>query len=103
MGFIHVPKRARSFLPFKIEEPLMARIDGDHLTIAAATKSQPEKARPRTRKPKVINIGGDTDYHLPTFFYSVDFQNTKRKSEILMSQPRLFRRLIWKDLNGARL
>jgi len=37
-GFISVPKRARSFLPFKIEEPLMARIDGETLVIAAATK-----------------------------------------------------------------
>ncbi|TSA55390.1 hypothetical protein D4R42_05645 [bacterium] len=45
-GFLHVPKKARSFLPFKIEEPLTVRIDGDHLTIAAATKSQPEEPRP---------------------------------------------------------
>jgi len=42
-GFLHVPKKACSSLPFKIEEPLTARIDADHLTIAAATKSQPEK------------------------------------------------------------
>ena len=39
-GFISVPKKARSFLPFKIEEPLTVRIEGDHLTIAAAPKSQ---------------------------------------------------------------
>jgi hypothetical protein len=45
-GFISVPKKARSFLPFKIEEPLTVRIDGEHLTIAAATKSQPEEPRP---------------------------------------------------------
>jgi hypothetical protein len=38
-GFIHVPKRTVPSLPFKIEQPLTARIDGDHLTIAAATKS----------------------------------------------------------------
>ncbi|MHC3128486.1 MAG: hypothetical protein IBV52_00195 [Candidatus Bathyarchaeota archaeon] len=37
-GFIRVPKKARSFLPFEPEKPLIARINGDHLTIAAATK-----------------------------------------------------------------
>ena len=37
-GFIRVPKKARSSLPFEPEKPLIARIDGDHLTIAAATK-----------------------------------------------------------------
>lgn len=36
-GFIRVPKKARSSLPFEPEKPLIARIDGDHLTIAAAT------------------------------------------------------------------
>jgi len=47
-GFIRVPKNARSSLPFEPEKPLIARIDGDHLTIisekpiekkAAATES----------------------------------------------------------------
>jgi hypothetical protein len=37
-GFLHVPKKAFSSLPLKIEEPLTARINGDHLTIAAATE-----------------------------------------------------------------
>jgi len=37
-GFIHVPKRVWTSLPFEPEKPLIARIDGDHLTIAAATK-----------------------------------------------------------------
>jgi len=41
-GFLHVPKKSVQSLPFKIEKPLTARIEGDHLTIAAATKSQPE-------------------------------------------------------------
>ena len=45
-GFISVPKRAIPSLPFKIEKPLTVRINGDHLTIAAATKSQPEEPRP---------------------------------------------------------
>jgi len=45
-GFLHISKRAWSSLPFEIEKPLMARIEGDHLTIAAATKSQPEEPRP---------------------------------------------------------
>jgi len=27
-GFIHMPKRTRSSLPFEIEEPLTARIEG---------------------------------------------------------------------------
>jgi len=39
-GFIHVPKRTVPSLPFKIEEPLTARIEGETLVIAAATKSQ---------------------------------------------------------------
>jgi hypothetical protein len=45
-GFLHVPKNARSSLPFEPEKPLIARIDSEHLTIAAATKSQPEEPRP---------------------------------------------------------
>jgi hypothetical protein len=49
-GFLHVPKKARLSLPFKIEKALVARIDGDHLTIAAATKSQPEEPRPSAEK-----------------------------------------------------
>lgn len=44
-GFIHVPKKAWSALPFKIEDHLEARIDGDHLTISVATENQP-----RTKK-----------------------------------------------------
>ena len=45
-GFLHVPKKAVPSLPFEPEKPLIARIDGDHLIIAAATKSQPEEPRP---------------------------------------------------------
>jgi len=37
-GFLHVPKKARSSLPFEIEKPLVARIEGKRLVIAAATK-----------------------------------------------------------------
>jgi len=37
-GFIHVPKEAIPSLPFKIEQPLTARIEGETLVIAAATK-----------------------------------------------------------------
>jgi len=37
-GFLRVPKGAWSSLPFGLEKPLIARIEGDHLTIAAATK-----------------------------------------------------------------
>jgi len=37
-GFLHVPKKAVPSLPFEPEKPLIARIDADHLTIAAATK-----------------------------------------------------------------
>jgi len=37
-GFLHVPKNVRSSLPFEPEKPLIARIEGEHLTIAAATK-----------------------------------------------------------------
>lgn len=37
-GFLHVPKKAVTSLPFGLEKRLIARIDGDHLTIAAATK-----------------------------------------------------------------
>jgi len=45
-GFIHVPKRTVPSLPFKIEKPLTARIEGETLVIVAATKSQPEEPRP---------------------------------------------------------
>jgi len=45
-GFIYVPKKAVPSLPFKIEKPLTARIEGETLVIAAATKSQPEEPRP---------------------------------------------------------
>ena len=41
-GFLRVPKGAWSSLPFGLEKPLIARIEGEHLTIAAATESQPE-------------------------------------------------------------
>lgn len=37
-GFIHVPKRTVPSLPFKIEKPLTARIDGKMLVIAVVTK-----------------------------------------------------------------
>lgn len=37
-GFLHVPKKARSSLPFEIEKPLVARIKGENLIIAAATE-----------------------------------------------------------------
>ena len=37
-GFIHVPKEAIPSLPFKIEQPLTARIEGETLVITAATK-----------------------------------------------------------------
>jgi len=37
-GFLHVPKKARHSLPFGLEKPLKARIDGERLVIAAATK-----------------------------------------------------------------
>ncbi|TRZ48489.1 MAG: hypothetical protein D4S01_10215 [Dehalococcoidia bacterium] len=45
-GFLHVPKKTWSSLPFVLEKPLIARIEGNHLIIAAATKSQPEEPRP---------------------------------------------------------
>jgi len=45
-GFISVPKGAWSSLPFGLEKPLIARIEGDHLIITAVTKSQPEEPRP---------------------------------------------------------
>ena len=48
--FLHVPKKAVPSLPFEPEKPLIARIDGDHLTIAAATKSQPKEPRPSAEK-----------------------------------------------------
>jgi len=38
-GFIHVPKRTVPSLPFKIEKPLTARIEGETLVIT----SSPEK------------------------------------------------------------
>ena len=53
-GFIHVPKRTAPSLPFKIENPLMARIEDETLVIATTTKNQPKKAKAR-RKPKVVN------------------------------------------------
>lgn len=37
-GFIHVPKRVWTSLPFGLEKPLKARIDGEKLVIAATTK-----------------------------------------------------------------
>jgi hypothetical protein len=37
-GFIHVPKRAWTSLPFGLEKPLMARIEGKKLVFTAATK-----------------------------------------------------------------
>jgi hypothetical protein len=39
-GFIHVPKRAWTSLPFEMEKPLMARIEGEKLVIAVATENQ---------------------------------------------------------------
>jgi hypothetical protein len=38
-SFIYVPKKAVPSLPFETKESLTARIEGDHLIIAAATKS----------------------------------------------------------------
>jgi len=38
-GFLHVPKKARSSLPFKSEEHLTARIECDHIIIAAAAEN----------------------------------------------------------------
>jgi len=38
-GFIHVPKKARLSLPFKIEETLKVQIAGDHIIIAAAAEN----------------------------------------------------------------
>ena len=37
-GFLHVPKRAWTSLPFGLEKPLTARIEGETLIIAAATE-----------------------------------------------------------------
>jgi hypothetical protein len=39
-GFLHVPKKAVQSLPFEPEKPLIARIENNHLTIAAATENQ---------------------------------------------------------------
>jgi hypothetical protein len=39
-GFLHVPKKAIPSLPFKLEKPLIARIDGDNLVFAEATENQ---------------------------------------------------------------
>jgi hypothetical protein len=39
-GFLHVPKKALPSLPFKIEQPLEARIDGNQLIIAVTTEKQ---------------------------------------------------------------
>jgi len=60
-GFLHVPKKAVPSLPFEPEKPLIARIEGETLVIA----SSPEKINLKRldqgrRKPKVINIEGDT-------------------------------------------
>jgi hypothetical protein len=44
-GFIYVPKKAVLSLPFETKESLTAKIEGEHLIIAAATKSQPEEPR----------------------------------------------------------
>lgn len=35
-GFIGIRKRARPFLPFKAEEPLVARVEGEGLVIRKA-------------------------------------------------------------------
>ena len=45
-GFIHVPKNSIPSLPFAAQEPLIARIAGKTLVIAAATEKQAEEARP---------------------------------------------------------
>ena len=37
-GFLHVPKKAVPSLPFGLEKPLTARIEGETLVIAAATE-----------------------------------------------------------------
>jgi hypothetical protein len=37
-GFLHVPKKALSSLPFRIEEPLQASIDSERLVITVAAK-----------------------------------------------------------------
>jgi hypothetical protein len=39
-AFLHVPKRAIPSLPFKLEKPLVARIDGENLVIVVATENQ---------------------------------------------------------------
>jgi len=39
-GFIYVPKKAVPSLPFETKESLTARIEGNHLIIAAATENQ---------------------------------------------------------------
>jgi hypothetical protein len=39
-GFLHVPKRAVPSLPFGLEKPLIARIDGEKLVIAATMENQ---------------------------------------------------------------
>jgi hypothetical protein len=41
-GFIHVPKKATSSLPFEIEQPLEALIEGENLIFAKATDKQPQ-------------------------------------------------------------
>jgi len=35
-GFLHVPKKAWSALPFGLEKPLTARIEGEKLVIASS-------------------------------------------------------------------
>jgi hypothetical protein len=37
-GFLRVPKHAWTSLPFEMEKPLIARIDGENLVIAAVTE-----------------------------------------------------------------
>jgi len=49
-GFIHVPKRTVPSLPFETKESLTARIEGETLVIAAATKKSTKKGIVRTEK-----------------------------------------------------
>jgi hypothetical protein len=37
-GYLYIPKKASASLPFGLEKPLTARIEGEHLIIAAATE-----------------------------------------------------------------
>ena len=38
-GFVHIPKKALASLPFKINQSLIARIDGDNVIFAKATET----------------------------------------------------------------